>query len=341
MFSHEDAHADTPRQAHGHHHQAHGHTHGTLEASILTTRRGMMTVKWSLLGLLATALVQVVIVWFSGSVALLADAIHNLGDAGTAIPLWIAFALARRQPSQRFTYGYGRVEDLAGGAIVLIILGSAMVAGYTAVERLLNPQPVEYLGAVGGAALVGFLGNEAVAVWRIRVGKEIGSAALVADGYHARVDGLTSLAVLVGALGVWWGYPLTDPLAGLLITAVIGHIVWTSGKTVFTRLIDGVDPEIIDEIRHVTHHTPGVQDATEVRARWLGHRLHAELNIAVSAALSVQEGHEVAKETRHRLLHHLRYLSNATVHVDPTHASGEVYHGIADHAHDGLPPHSH
>ena len=183
MFHHEDAHADTPPQAHDHHHHAHGHTHGTVEASIFTTQRGISTVKWSLLGLLATALVQVVIVWFSGSVALLADTIHNLGDAGTAIPLWIAFSLARRQPSQRFTYGYGRVEDLAGGAIVLIILGSAIVAGYTAVERLFNPQPVAHLGAVGVAALVGCLGNEVVAVWRIKVGTEIGSAALVADGH--------------------------------------------------------------------------------------------------------------------------------------------------------------
>jgi len=128
-------------------------------------------------------------------------------------------------------------------AIVLTILFSAIVAGYESIQRLVRPQPVEYLQAVVAAAGVGFLGNEAVAIFRIRVGHEIGSAALIAEGYHARVDGLTSLAVLVGAVGVWLGVPLADPLVGLLITAAIVRIVWQSSGSIFTRLIDGVDPE--------------------------------------------------------------------------------------------------
>ncbi len=331
-----------------HHHHEHsnaqtaqGHTHGAIDPSIITTERGIWAIKWSFAGLFATAIFQIIIVMFSGSVALLADTIHNIGDAATAIPLWIAFKLARRKPSRRFTYGYGRVEDLAGLAIVLTILISAIVAGYESIDRLFHPQTVTHLWAVIIASIVGFLGNEGVAQFRIKVGNEIGSAALVADGHHARVDGLTSLAVLFGAVGVGLGYPLADPIVGLLITAAILRIVWESGKSIFTRMLDGVDPEIVDEIRHTVNHTPGVEGVSEVRVRWLGHRLHAELNVAVGPELSVENGHEIAKEARHHLLHELRYLSNATIHVDPANASGEDYHRVTEHEHDGLPAHSH
>lgn len=233
------------------------------------------------------------------------------------------------------------MEDLAGVAIVLTILFSAIIAGYESINRFFHPQSVTYLWAVIIASVIGFLGNEAVAQFRIKVGKEIGSAALIADGHHARVDGLTSLAVLFGAVGVWLGYPLADPIVGILITAAILRIVWDSGKSVFIRLLDGVDPEVIEEIRHSVNHTPGVQDVSEVRIRWLGHRLHAEINIAVSPELSVEEGHKIATEVRHQLLHHLRYLSNATVHIDPVTVSGEKHHRIIGHKHDDLPVHSH
>ncbi len=336
MFT--DTHSHSRSDAHDSHD---AHTHGAVDPLILTTDRGIWALKWSLLGLLATALFQIAVVWLSGSVALLADTIHNFGDASTAIPLWVAFRLARWSPSRRFTYGYGRVEDLAGVAVVLTILFSAIVAGYESIERLFHPQVVGYLWAVVTASVIGFLGNEAVAILRIKVGKEIGSAALVADGYHARVDGLTSLAVLFGAVGVWLGYPLADPIVGLLITAAILRIVWESGKAVFTRLLDGVDPKVIDEIKNTATHIPGVRDVTEVRVRWLGHRLHAEINVAVDAGLSVQEGHEIAKEARHQLLHYVSYLSDTIVHVDPTNAPGEEHHRIAEHEHDGFPAHSH
>jgi cation diffusion facilitator family transporter len=291
--------------------------------------------------LFITAAVQVVIVMITGSVALLADTIHNFGDAATAVPLWIAFTLGKRKPTRRFTYGYGRVEDLAGVAIVLTILFSAVVAGYVSVNRFFHPQQVTHLWALVAASVFGCIGNEAVAQFRIRVGRQIGSAALIADGYHARVDGLTSLAVLFGAIGVWLGYPLADPLIGLLITAAILQIVWESGKSIFTRLLDGVDPQVADEIHHAVGHAPEVREVTEVRIRWLGHRLQAELNIAVNPELSVEKGHEIAKEVRHLLLHHLQYLSDATIHIDPVTASGERHHRIAEHIHGGLPVHSH
>ena len=239
---------------------------------------------------------------------MLSDTMHNFGDALTAVPLWIAFALSRLGTSRRFTFGYGRVEDLAGVIVVLIILSSAIVAFYQAIDRLLNPQPVELLWAVVAASVVGFLGNEAVAVFRIRVGRQIGSAALVADGYHARTDGWTSLAVLLGATGVWLGYPLADPIVGLLIVAAILGIVWQSGRTVFSRLLDGVDPVVIKEIRHAAGEVTGVENVAEVRARWSGHELNAEVNVAVAPHLTVAEGHAIAREVNHRLLRHLRYL---------------------------------
>ena len=322
-------------------HSHHDHTHGALDPLLLTTERGIWAIKWSFVGLFATGVFQTIVVLLSGSVALLADTIHNMADAGTAIPLWVAFALGRKKPSRRFTYGYGRVEDLAGITILLIILMSAIAAGYESIQRFSHPQKVEYLWAVIVASIVGFAGNEVVAIFRIKVGEEIGSAALIADGYHARIDGLASLGVLAGALGVWVGYPLADPLVGLLITILILRIVWESGKAVFTRVLDGVDPEVIHEIKHAAIHVAGVGDVTEVRVRWLGHRLYAELNIAVHQDLSVEKGHAIAKDVRHELLHHLRYLSNATIHIDPANASGEEHHRIDEHSHDDLPSHSH
>src|SRR5262245_61377211 len=332
---HDHAHADGHHD-HGGHASAHGHghTHGVVDPVLATTARGIWAIKWSFVILGVTALLQLGIVVLSGSVALLADTIHNVGDAATAVPLWIAFLFARRRASARFTYGLGRVEDLAGVIVVLIIVCSAIVAGYEAINRLLHPQPIMFLGWVVAAGIVGFVGNEWVAVFRIRVGREIDSVALSADGYHARTDGLTSLAVVLGALGVWLGFPAADPLIGLVIAAMIFGIVWQSTKAVFTRLLDGVDPAVVEEIKHAVQHTPEVQEVTQVRVSWLGHRRHAELNVAVSPHLSVAPGHTIATEVRHQLLHHLPHLANAIILVEPLDASGEEYHRIAEHQHD-------
>jgi cation diffusion facilitator family transporter len=332
-----------------HHHHTHSddtgddhhHTHGVVDPAIFASERGIWAVKWSFFGLFVTAIFQVVVVFYSGSIALLADTIHNFGDAATAVPLWIAFSLARLKPTRRFTYGLGRVEDLAGVMIVLIILFSAVFAGYQSIDRLIHPQPVSHLWAIALASVLGFVGNEWVAKFRIKVGREIASAALIADGYHARVDGLTSLAVLLGVLGIWLGYPLADPIIGFLITLAILRIVWDSAKTVFSRLLDGVDPEVVGEIHHAAGHTPGVLEVTEVRVRWSGHQLCAEVNIAVEPNLSVEQGHQIATEVRHQLLHHLKYLSTVTLHVDPAVQSGEQFHHISEHTHDNLPTHSH
>ncbi len=252
------------------------------------------------------------VVAVSGSVALLADTIHNIGDATTAIPLWIAFLLARRKPTATFTYGYGRVEDLAGIIIVLVILFSALVAGYEAVARFIHPQPIGHLGWVALAGLIGFAGNEAVAVFRIRVGREINSAALMADGYHARTDGLTSLAVVVGAAGVWLGFPLADPIIGLLITLAIFGIVRQSAKAVLTRMLDGVEPDVIEQIRHAAEHVPGIR-LEQTKARWLGHRLHADITVSFDQNISVGEATILTDRLREVLRDHLQALEDASI----------------------------
>ncbi len=341
MFSLRDSHKNKESYEPNRRHNAQVLTHGAIDPSILASRRGIWAVKWSFFGLIVTALFQAAIVSLSGSVALFADTIHNIGDAATAVPLWIAFRLARRKPSNRFTYGYGRLEDLAAVAVVLTILFSAIIACYESINRFSHPQTVTHLWAVIVASIVGFLGNEAVAQFRMKVGQEIGSAALIADAYHARVDGLTSLAVLLGAVGVWLGYPMADPIVGILITVAILRIVWESARSVFPRLLDGVDPEVIDEIRHSVNHLSRVREVSEVRVRWLGHRLQAEVNITVDGGLSVEKGHEIGLEVQHQLLHQLKYLSHATVHVDPATASGEIHHRILEHTHGEISAHSH
>ena len=322
-------------------HCGHHHVHGVVDPSLLATQKGISTVKWSFVVLLATALIQMVVTSYSGSIALLAETIHNFGHIATTIPLWIAFSLAHRRSSKQFTYGYGRIEDLAGLAIVLIILISVIITGYESIDRLFHPQVVNHLWEVALTALIGFLGNEAMAVYRCRTGNEINSAALVADGCHARVDGLASLAVFFGAIGVWMGYSWMDPLIGIVITGAILYIVWNSAKVVFCRLIDGVDPEVVDEIKEAASHVAGVKEVTNVRVRWLGHQLHAEINLAVSDDLSVDVGHEIAKEVRHKLMHHLSYLSGTTIHVDPLRASGEEHHNLGEHVHGDMPLHLH
>jgi len=295
-----------------------GHQHlGAADPSTLATKQGVRAT-WMSLGVLATtALVQVLVVLATGSVALLADTIHNFTDALTAIPLLIAFRLARRPPDRRYSYGYHRVEDLAGVAILLLILTSAVVASVEAVRRMLDPAPLEHVWWVLLAGVIGAIGNEGVAVYRIRVGRRIGSAAMVADGLHARTDGLTSLAVVGSALGVLAGIPRADAIVGLGISAAI---IWTlirAGRTVLHRMLDGTDEQTIALIEEVASRVPGVEHVTEARARWTGHQLRAQLNVDVDAAMSVRAGHDVADRVRDSLLREVPRLSDCTIHVDP------------------------
>ncbi len=321
--------------AHGHQHD-HGHAHGSgpggwllhtfahshapseqVDSVLESSDRGIWALKVSLVGLGITAILQVIIVLMSGSTALLADTIHNFGDAATAIPLWIAFALVKRGANRRFTYGYGRAEDLAGVIIVLVIFISAAIAAYESIMKLINPQPVTHLWWVAVAAVIGFLGNEIIAQFRIRVGREIGSAALIADGQHSRVDGFTSLAVLIGVIGVAMGLPILDPIIGLLITLTILFIVKDAGLAVFRRLLDAIEPEILDEIEHASLHVAEVVDVHEVRARWLGHRVYTDLHITVNPRLSVEQAHRIVEQVRASLASHVPSFGGAQIHVCP------------------------
>jgi cation diffusion facilitator family transporter len=297
---------------------AHSHdAHEKVDDAMATNDRGIWALKISLIGLGITAILQVVVVLFSGSTALLADTIHNFGDAVTSIPLWIAFALQRREANRRYTYGYGRAEDLAGVVIVALIFFSACVAGYESFRKLIDPQPVNHLWWVVVAAVIGFVGNEAVAIFRIRVGKEIGSAALIADGQHSQVDGFTSLAVLVGAIGVAVGVPILDPLIGLAITVAILFIVKDAGTSIFRRLLDGVEPSILAKVEAAPLKVPGVQEVHRVRARWLGHKIQAELHITVDRRLSVAESHAIVERVEDALQNDVPAFGGATIHVCP------------------------
>jgi cation diffusion facilitator family transporter len=302
-----------------------------MEAS----REGIRTL-WISLGVLATtAVLQAVITAFSGSVALLGDTLHNMADALTAVPLGIAFMIGRRAATRRYTYGYGRAEDLAGVAIVLVIAASSVLAGYEAVRRLLHPAEVTHLPYVAAAALIGFAGNELVARYRIIVGRRIGSAALVADGLHARTDGFTSLAVLLGAGGVAIGWHWADPVVGLVITVAILFVLKDAAGEIYRRLMDAVDPELVDTVEATLRRTPGVIDVGAVRIRWIGHQLRAECEIAVDADQSVSAAHAIAVDAEHRLLHAVPRLAAALVHADPHTGDDSPHADLAHHRSDG------
>jgi cation diffusion facilitator family transporter len=330
---HDHAHAGGLRGFFGALFHSHSHAGSRTDRALESSERGIWALKISLVGLLATAIFQVVIVVISGSAALLADTIHNFADALTAVPLWIAFVVGRRPPTRRYTYGFRRAEDLAGIFVVLVMLASAALAAWESYRKLIAPEPLAYLPWVIVASVIGFLGNELVAIFRIRVGREIGSAALEADGLHARTDGLTSLAVLVGAIGVWLGYPRADPIVGLLITIPILQVVWGAARSIWERLMDAVDPALVDGVERDAARIDGVERVHDVRVRWLGHSLEAELHADVDSQLSTAASHAIAQEIEHALLHALPQLATVTVHIDPADTASEDFHAVTAHHH--------
>jgi len=296
------------------------HSHDAAESvddALESSAAGIRAVQISLLVLGLTAVAQIVVVIASGSVALAADTIHNFSDALTAAPLWIAFALGTKAATRRYTYGLGRAEDLAGLFVIAMIALSAIIAGYEAVMRLIHPEPINHLGWVALAGLIGFVGNEWVALYRIRTGRRIGSAALVADGLHARTDGFTSLAVLFAAGGVALGFPLADPIIGLLITVAILAVLRTAARDVFRRLLDGVDPAMVDIAEQALAARPGVRAVRSVRMRWIGHRLHADAELDIDPAVDLAQAHRIAHDAEHELTHAVPKLTSALIHAYP------------------------
>lgn len=329
--AHEHGHEHDQHHEHEHEHEhggllgavreifaPHSHDHAdSVDDALESSQQGIRAVKISLVALALTALFQLVIVAISGSVALAADTIHNFSDALTAIPLWIAFVLGRRAATKRYTYGLGKAEDVAGLFVLLMITLSAAIAGYQAIRRLIHPIVIENLGWVAAAGVIGFIGNELVALYRIRVGKHIGSAALVADGLHARTDGFTSLAVVAGALGVWLGFPLADPIVGLIITVAILLVLRTAARDVFARILDGVDPRLVQAGEQALAAEPGVIGVRRLRMRWIGHRLHADAELDIDPSISLSDAHHLAHHAEHTLTHAVPRLSSALIHAYP------------------------
>jgi cation diffusion facilitator family transporter len=303
----------------------------SVDSALESSEKGIRAVKVSLLVLLATSGLQVVLVLVTGSVALLADTIHNFADGLTAVPLWIAFVVGRRAANKRYTYGYGRAEDLAGLFVLAMIALSSALAAWASIDRLIHPQPISNLALLAGAGVIGFAGNELVALYRIRVGKEIGSAALVADGFHARTDGLTSLAVVLGALGVFLGFPQADPIIGLLITVAILWVLKNAAVQVFARLMDAVDPALTEAVERAAAQ-PAVVEVTSTRLRWIGHRIEAEAHVTVDSDLTTLQSHEIAETVRHAIFHDVPKISDVIVHVDPCdHAEANPHRTTSRH----------
>ncbi|HEX7734915.1 MAG TPA: cation diffusion facilitator family transporter [Ktedonobacteraceae bacterium] len=309
----------------------HGHEHGRVDADLYGDRAGLRAVQISTAGMLLVSLIQLFIAQIGGSAGLFADALHNMGDVLTTVALWIAFVVSRKAANRRYTYGYYRAEDLAGIFIVLVIIASAAAAAVESLLKLSSGNVPTQLYLSMAAAAIGCIGNEALAHYKISVGKRINSVPLVADGQHSRIDGLTSLAALIGLIGVKLGFPLADPIAGLLITLVILSVVYSTTRSVLQRLLDAVDPRVIPSILTTANNVAGVEAVNEVRARWIGHTLHISMNIEVDPQLTLLAAHEIAEQVRHRLFHEISGISEVIIHTDPRGSEIDYHQTMAHH----------
>ena len=326
-----DRHDDHDHDEHEHGHGGHGHEHGKVDADLYGNKAGLRAVQISTAGMLLVALIQFAIAAIGGSAGLFADALHNLGDVFTTVALWIAFVISNRAANERYTYGYHRSEDLAGIFIVLVIIASAVAGAVESIQKLTSGNVPTQIYLSMAAALVGVIGNEALAQYKISVGKRINSVPLVADGQHSRIDGLTSLAAFLGLVGVRFGLPIADPVAGIVITVVIITVVYSTSRSVLQRLLDAVDPHVVPSIISKVQEVSGVEAVTDVRARWVGHTLHVAMNIEVDPELTLAKAHAIAEEVRHRLFHSIDGLSEAIIHTDPSSESGDHHQSMAHH----------
>src|SRR3989440_8429146 len=331
---HEHDHDLEEQEGHG----GHGHEHGKVDADLYGNKAGLRAVQISTAGMLLVSIIQFAIALFGGSAGLFADALHNLGDVFTTVALWIAFVISNRAANRRYTYGYYRSEDLAGIFIVLVIIASAVAGAVESIQKLTSGSVPTQLYLSMAAALVGVAGNELLAQYKISVGKRINSVPLIADGQHSRIDGLTSLAAFIGLVGVRLGWPIADPIAGIVITVGIVTIVFSTSRSVLQRLLDAVDPHIVPSIITSALAVPGVEQVTDVRARWVGHTMHVVMNIEVDAELTLAKAHAIAEEVRRRLFHSVKGLSEATIHTDPSSASGDHHQGTAHHFQEAQRP---
>jgi len=227
-------------------------------------------------GLGLTGLAELLVALLTGSVGLLGDAIHNLSDVSTSAVVFLGFRLSRRPPTERYPYGLERAEDLAGIGIAAVIWISAAFAGFESVRKLIDHGHTAHVAAGIAGAVLGIAGNQLVARYKLRVGRRINSATLIADARHSWLDALSSAGALAGLIAVAFGQPWGDPLAGLLVTAFICHVGYEVTKDVVHRLADGVDPDVITTAEAAAGSVPGVVHA-HARARWTGRTLRVEV----------------------------------------------------------------
>jgi cation diffusion facilitator family transporter len=316
--------ADGGGGAVNHHHHHHD----------LGSAQGIRALKISAAGLGLTAVVQFAVVAVGGSVALFADALHNLGDVFTTVALWIAFVATRRAANERYTFGYQRFEDLAGLVIVAAIFASAGWALYEGVTHLVRAQVPTHIPAGIAAAAVGVVGNEAVAQVKIRTGRRIGSPALVAEGQHSRVDGLASAAAVIGLGGVALGAGWADPVAGIVLGLVICRVGYTSAKPVLARVLDRIDPALIERIARLAIGVEEVQGVHDIRARYAGRALYVLLHVSLPEDMRLEEAHAAGERVRHEIVHHLPEVVQVDVHLDPAGDSEATAHDRTSHHFD-------
>lgn len=303
-----------------------GHSHGAYD-----NRDAVRAVIISAVVLGAAAVVEILAAVVSGSASVLADGLHNSGDVLTTFVLLGAFALARRPATRRFPSGYGRIEDIATLIIVVVIVTTAAVAAVESVRKLIHPEAYTNIPFSLFAAAVGIVANLSVSEYKVRVGRGVGSTALEADGVHSRVDALVSAGAFAGIGLAGMGLRLADPVAGLVITLAILYILVGTLRKLVLRMMDAVDPDVIDELSAAAMKADGVLGVHDVRARWVGRELVVVMHVDADADLSLKDAHEIGVRVGHEVAHAVPE-ARVDVHMDP---------GIEAHEHTAHAPHHH
>lgn len=306
-----------------------GHPH--VDTSTYSNRDAVRAVVVSALALGVASAAEFAAAVAGHSAGVLADGLHNAGDVLTTFILLFAFRLAGRPATSRYPSGYGRIEDVATLLIVIVIVVTAAVAAVESALKLVHPESYHGIGFMLAAAAVGAVANLSVSEYKVRVGRGIGSTALEADGIHSRIDALVSFGAFAGiglaALGVGWA----DPIAGLAITAMILYILAGTVRDLYHRMMDAVDPSVVEEIEHAAQHVGGVIGVHDVRARWVGRQLWIVMHIDCDPFATLAQAHELAERVEHEVAHHVS-AAQIDIHMDP--GPEHHHHGPAPPAHD-------
>lgn len=295
----------------------HGHSHAVLSDFAGSTRAGLRALAIGVAGLAATTVLQVALLLVSGSVALLGDTLHNGVDvAGTAV-VWVAFKISSRDRNERYSFGYHRFEDLAGLFVVLLIGASSALVLWESIRALTGEVEIHRPWLVLLAGLVGFAGNEAVAQFKIRTGRKIGSAALIADGQHSRADGLSSMGVVAAAVGLLLGAEWLDAVAGIGIGLLIAWAAYSTGREVLLRLLDHAEPDIRLALEKEAAEVAGIEHVNDLRIRQAGRTVHVVASVCVDATVTLPAAHGFAEDLREAWAHLLPDGSSIDIHVDP------------------------